>query len=80
MSSMILRLPAVKTRTGLSRSTIYQRIAEGRFPEPVSLGGRAVGWIDIEVDAWISAQIAKSRGKAQASEDESRSQDCGGIR
>jgi len=39
----ILRLPAVKAATGLSRSTIYARISEGTFPAPVALGGRAVG-------------------------------------
>jgi prophage regulatory protein len=51
MANMILRLPAVKTRTGLSRSTIYLRVAEGKFPKPVSLGARAVGWVDAEVEA-----------------------------
>jgi predicted DNA-binding transcriptional regulator AlpA len=44
MVHSILRLPAVKTRTGLSRSTIYLRVSQGTFPRPVSLGGRAVGW------------------------------------
>lgn len=61
MSSIILRLPAVKNRTGLSRSTIYQRIAEGRFPKPISLGARAVGWIDTEVEEWLTDQISLSR-------------------
>jgi prophage regulatory protein len=61
MSNTILRLPAVKTRTGLSRSTIYLRVAEGRFPKPISLGARAVGWIDAEVEAWLSGQIEQSR-------------------
>lgn len=61
MAQMILRLPAVKTRTGLSRSTIYLRIAEGSFPRPVSLGARAVGWVDAEVDAWLAGKIEQSR-------------------
>jgi prophage regulatory protein len=61
MANMILRLPAVKTRTGLARSTIYLRIAEGTFPRPVSLGARAVGWVDAEVEAWIAGQIESSR-------------------
>ena len=50
MVTKILRLPNVKSRTGLSRSTIYLRVSEGSFPAPVSLGGRAVGWIEAEVD------------------------------
>ena len=59
MAAIILRLPDVKARTGLSRSTLYLRISEGRFPKPISLGGRAVGWIDAEVNQWIDDQIAK---------------------
>ena len=47
---MMLRFPTVKARTGLSRSTIYLRISRGTFPAPVSLGGRAVGWIEAEVN------------------------------
>ena len=61
MANTILRLPAVKTRTGLSRSTIYLRVAEGRFPKPISLGARAVGWVDAEVEAWLAGQIESSR-------------------
>lgn len=61
MTHTVLRLPTVKARTGLSRSTIYLRVAEGSFPAPVSLGSRAVGWIEAEIDAWIAAQVAKSR-------------------
>jgi hypothetical protein len=44
MTHHILRLPDVKAATGLSRSTLYLRIAHGVFTHPVSLGGRAVGW------------------------------------
>ena len=47
--------------TGLSRSTIYLRISRGTFPAPVSLGGRAVGWIEAEVNAWLTARIAQRR-------------------
>ena len=57
-----VRLPDVMARTGLSRSTIYVRLAKGVFPKPVHLGARAVGWIEEEVDAWIRQQIAASRG------------------
>ena len=61
----IVRLPAVQARTGLGRSTIYVRLAEGSFPRPVQLGARAVGWIEAEVDEWIRKQIALSRGEAE---------------
>jgi prophage regulatory protein len=65
MTHSILRLPAVKARTGLSRSTIYLRISEGRFPKPISLGGRAVGWIEAEVNDWLNQQIETSRKAAR---------------
>ena len=61
MTTAIIRLPEVKARTGLSRSTIYLRISRGQFPSPVSLGGRAVGWIETEVQAWIQEQIDATR-------------------
>ena len=60
----IIRLPAVRTRVSMSRSTIYQRIREGTFPPPVNLGKRAVGWIEAEIDAWLAAQVERSRSKA----------------
>lgn len=61
MTHTILRLPDVKKRTGLSRSTIYLRIAVGSFPKSVALGGRAVGWIEAEVQQWIEQAIETSR-------------------
>jgi prophage regulatory protein len=57
----ILRLPVVKARTGLSRSTIYLRVSEGTFPRPVSLGGRAVGWVESEIQHWLEHRIDASR-------------------
>ena len=61
MPKKILRLPIVLDRTGLSRSTVYQRVTEGKFPRPVSLGARAGGWIETEVEEWIARQIEASR-------------------
>lgn len=62
MAITILRLPVVKDRTGLSRSTIYLRVSNGTFPPPVSLGSRAVGWVESEIEEWISRKIQRSRG------------------
>ena len=61
MSNAILRLPAVKSRTGLARSTIYLRMSQGTFPKQVSLGGRVIGWVEDEVEAWLTSQIEQSR-------------------
>ncbi len=54
----ILRRKQVQARIGLSRSTLYLRIAEGTFPKPVSLGARAVGWPASEVEALNAARIS----------------------
>lgn len=58
MVNSILRLPAVKSETGSSRSTIYLRIKEGLWPKPVKLGPRSVGWPTSEVIAINAARIA----------------------
>ena len=52
-----LRLADVMARTGLSRSSIYQSISEGKFPENVNLGARSVGWLESEIDTWIQSRI-----------------------
>ncbi len=61
----VLRLPEVKSQTGLSRSAIYQRISEGLFPKQFSLGGvgggRAVGWLEEDIQNWIKQRLAESR-------------------
>jgi prophage regulatory protein len=67
MANVILRLPAVKARTGLSRSTIYLRVSDGSFPRPVALGARAVGWVESDIEEWISRKIRQSRGADAAS-------------
>ena len=55
----LLRLSEVRQRIGLSRSTIYARIAEGKFPRPVPIGARAVGFLKAEVENWIADQVAQ---------------------
>jgi prophage regulatory protein len=64
-SIYFLRLPQVKQLTGLSRSSIYAKIQNGDFPSPINLGGRAVAWIDHEVEDWIRERVAATRGGAQ---------------
>lgn len=57
MSERILRFPEVRALSGLSRSTIYLRIAEGLFPKPILLGPRMIGWRESEVAAVNAARI-----------------------
>ena len=63
---ILLRLPQVKARTGLSRSEIYRRVQSGDFPAPVKLGERASAWPEHEVTAWCEARIAARDAKAAA--------------
>lgn len=56
----ILRMPAVRQRTGLSAATIYRRIAAGDFPRAVSLGGTSVGWRNSDINGWIASRAGSS--------------------
>jgi prophage regulatory protein len=66
MNGGILRLPAVKARTGLSRSSIYAFASRGDFPRPISLGARAVGWDSGAVDKWIAGRIEQAEQSREA--------------
>jgi prophage regulatory protein len=59
MRERLIRIGAVMEVTGLSRSRIYQFIGEGRFPASVSLGGRAVAWVESEVQQWVEGMIGR---------------------
>ena len=54
---VFLRRDEVERTTGLPRSTIYARMAEGSFPRPVRLSLRAVAWRATEIEAWQKARI-----------------------
>jgi prophage regulatory protein len=73
MATIILRRDEVERRTGLSRSAIYAKLKanpnrpyefDPTFPTPVRLGSQAVGWVESELEDWITAQITKSRKAA----------------
>lgn len=53
----LIRLSKVCDKTGLSRSGVYKRMGEGEFPKRVPLGGRAVAWVEAEIEDWVSEQI-----------------------
>ncbi|MGB6212072.1 AlpA family phage regulatory protein [Pseudomonas mandelii] len=54
----ILRLPAVKSATGLGRTKIYDLMKEGRFPKARRIArANVVGWDSLEIEAWISEQL-----------------------
>lgn len=56
LADRILRRDEVEARCGIKRSTIYGWMAAGRFPRPVRLGERAVGWREHDIAAWLEAR------------------------
>ncbi|HET6523588.1 AlpA family transcriptional regulator [Sphingopyxis sp.] len=58
----IVRLKLVLSRTGLSKSTIYRRAADGTFPPPVKLGARSSGWYESQLEQWLAAPAAYRAG------------------
>lgn len=55
----IIRIERVVEKTGLSKSTICKEVARGKFPQPVPLSRRCVGWLTSEVDAWIKQRLVE---------------------
>lgn len=53
----LLRCKSVQVRTGLSRSAIYQEMADGDFPKPIKITAKAVAWPSNEIDDWILSRI-----------------------
>jgi prophage regulatory protein len=63
----VLRLPAVKARVGLGKSSIYAAMKKGAFPSPIKLlGERAIGWIESDIDAFLAERINATRSGASA--------------
>lgn len=56
-----IRIEALCERLGLSRAWVYQQVALDKFPRPISLGTRAVGWLESEVNEWVEQRIKASR-------------------
>ncbi len=64
MSNRIIRLPEVMAKTGLSRSTIYLRMSKSTFPKSISLGDRAIGWVECEIEQWIDERITIAKSQS----------------
>ena len=58
MTEVLLRRPEVETRTGLSRSTLYDWMKKNRFPKPVKLGERIVAWRESDIDQWLESRVS----------------------
>ncbi|MBK8384808.1 MAG: AlpA family transcriptional regulator [Candidatus Accumulibacter sp.] len=66
MNQRLIRLPQVKSMVGLGRSSIYDKIKKGDFPQQIKLG-RSSGWVEAEIQTWISEQIEASRPESPRS-------------
>ena len=60
-SHWILRWPELRNTVGYSRTNIYYLMKKGDFPQAIKLGGRAIGWLESEVNEWINDRVAISR-------------------
>ncbi|MEL4428328.1 AlpA family transcriptional regulator [Shewanella mangrovisoli] len=54
----LIKLKEVIEITCLTKATIYRMIKEGTFPKQLSLGDRAVAWVEKEVFNWVEERIA----------------------
>ena len=59
-SIKILRLKDVTAKTGLSRSTIYELLSVGKFPKPIKLSQRCIGFLESDIDNWLSEKIPQT--------------------
>ena len=71
VQTRIIKLRDLVPRIGCSRATVYARLDpkdpryDPAMPRPVNLGGRSVGWVESEVEAWLQTRIAM-RGVSRA--------------
>jgi prophage regulatory protein len=61
MKNIIEQVRAIRTQqviqtTGLGRTTIFRAVKEGRFPKPIKLSERAIGWLESDVRAWLESR------------------------
>ncbi|WBQ13836.1 AlpA family phage regulatory protein [Hyphomonadaceae bacterium BL14] len=56
MSYEILRKPRVLALIGMGQTWLYEHVKAGKFPAPIKLGERAVGWRRSDVEAWLASR------------------------
>ncbi|HDR9493137.1 helix-turn-helix transcriptional regulator [Burkholderia stabilis] len=62
-TNRVVRLRPLTERIGLSKSEIYRQIQAGTFPRSISLGVRAVGWLECDIEAWLAARVKQSEAQ-----------------
>lgn len=59
----LMRLPEVMQTIGRSRTSIYYDVKEGRFPEPLKIGRRAIAWRESDIRDWIESRTGGETAK-----------------
>jgi prophage regulatory protein len=62
-TSKLLRRPQVEAKVGLRRSSLYDLLKRGEFPQPIKIGERCIAWLESEIDTWIAQRVLASREK-----------------
>jgi len=57
MEETFIRRKALEAKLGLSCSTIYAMMAANKFPRPIKIGRRAVGWRNSDIQAWVRSKV-----------------------
>lgn len=57
MQHKFIRLPEVKQKTGLPKSSIYRQISENTFPKQISIGAKTVVWLESDINKWMDEKI-----------------------
>ena len=60
MAEKLIRRPEVESRIGISRSTLYDWMKRGEFPQPVKLGARLVAWRESDVTEWLESRETRA--------------------
>lgn len=64
--TVLLRLPEVQQRTGLSRTGVYEQIKKGTFPPRIKIGTRAIAFSEKAVESWINDKIEEAENSGEA--------------
>ena len=60
----LLTISDVLSVTKMSKASVYRRVADGSFPQPVRVGPRSIRFVEAEVEDWLTELANGSRLKA----------------
>ena len=64
-NSQLIRITEVSKKTTLAKSTIWLKIAQGKFPAPAKLSPAISVWKDADINDWINQFFNSSNSEAQ---------------